>query len=642
MNTGRFGATNRDIAFIDLMRGAHISIDRYRPADIVRNTEIPLDSNKYPTAFGVDIEVLFYSNETAGAPYQTLPAGRYVVMWDGPAVDPLVTGSGVSDVVVTNKRIEFSLDTTFDNRAVFSYQNGGRTAHVRNIRIVPAKYEEHYRYWSWSNYSIGASTNPPIFFPGWLEKMSVACTIRYVNSLQTTDANVIHFERDSTKTRISPSNSVWYDGFKLGSIAEPKHIWPWELIVEATLQTATIPWINFRVYSYENILKNDKLVQQVAALFHTHYGGLVYVEYGNEIWNYGWPFTIATRHVEKNGPGRNQDLNENYALRSNLVQKTFADAYGDDSCLAIGVLGTQARNPWVASQRMMHADLDYIDVLSPGAYIGDSITPDANAWPFLMDLSSKLVDGTINEAVAFSTIKEELLTGRNGAIHRNWEQDLGLDLKDHAEIADSYGVCLAFYESGFHMRVDKINYLDREHFDVSEMIRRYRKSVAQRDVEKRMYDEMSAVSTGPMIPYTNFSSAGNGAFAYWDSIFQEPDDEDPRTQLIREYNDPRNDVYPLITRFRNQLKSAGLRAYRSKKKRLLVFAKLRDVEKAVRKRNGITARTFARQLNARINGCGRRPDGNDFVSDCRIQKRLQRTSKSLRDVIEELPRRRRF
>jgi len=407
MNTGFFGAKNRDFPFIDLMRGSHVYVDRYTPSDISRNPLVPLDRNNYPTAFGVDIDVLFYSNRTTGKPYQTMPSGRFVVMWEGEAFEPDVIGSGVSDVVRAGQSISFSLDTEFNTHAIFRYQNGSRTNNVANIRIVALKYMSVYRNWSWNLYEVGARSNPPIFHPEWLDKMSAACTIRYLNSTQTNDRNVVHFERDSTATRIHPASSVWYEGFNLGSRAEVRHVWPWELVLEATLQTRTIPWINFRVFVYENILANDTLVQQIAAMFNAHYGGEMYVEYGNEIWNYGFPFNVSTEYVERNGPGRNNDLNENYALRSNLVQKTFAEAYGNDGCLVNGVMATQAKNPWNAGRRMLYADLEYIDVLSPAAYVGDSINPDANIWPFLELVYADLDAGVITESEAMDAIKDE-------------------------------------------------------------------------------------------------------------------------------------------------------------------------------------------------------------------------------------------
>ena len=537
MNTGFFSYSSMDRPFIDQMRGAGVSVATYDPGSILRNPQIPLDANKYPTVADREVSVLFYTvSATIGSP-PSMPAGRYVVLWEGSAVNPNMKG-GVSDVVVEANRIEFTLDPTIQQNTRFLYTNGA-SDHVRNIRIVPKRYETAYANWNWSNYQVGAASNPPIFFPEWLSKMSSACAIRYMNGLNANDRDVVTYKRDSSKTRIKPGNSVWYDGFGLGSNANSSHVWPWELIVESSLQTDTRPWINFRVYAWDNMKNGDTIITDIADLFERYWQGIVYIEYGNEIWNTAWPFNVATNWVAQNGPNPANDPNINYSLRNNDIQKWFADAYGAHACKAVGVAASQGRFPFRGQVVLDSADLDYVDLITPTTYVGDDISPIApdGRWNWIEGLYDEVEAGSRSKADAFNEIKKEILDGEQSLVTKNWRNDVKGFTQQYIDMAKDRNMCSAFYEGGLHMRVNSVDTTNPKHFEIAKFVREYQQSQQQADVEKEINDYLVSRSTGPNLVYANFIAAGRGTFSYWDTVFDSPASYGQRARLLASYGD---------------------------------------------------------------------------------------------------------
>lgn len=114
INAGYFDYWSLDRPFIDQARGAAISVAGYTPNTIIRNSSIPLDTNGYPVEPDKSVTVLFYANTSATFHKSMLPAGQYVVMWDGAAINPIVQGGGTSgmvyDAAANPNRLEFTFN----------------------------------------------------------------------------------------------------------------------------------------------------------------------------------------------------------------------------------------------------------------------------------------------------------------------------------------------------------------------------------------------------------------------------------------------------------------------------------------------------------------------------------------------------
>ncbi len=276
-NSGRFDFWSAEKPFLDLSKGASIAVRGYNPDTIVENRFIALDSNKYPTITNRNISILFFGNSTASTTRSQLPSGKYVALWDGQPSNISVHGPGISSVRISSNRAEFYLDSSKVGNAYMVYRNQSGRAHATNIRIVPQRYEGAYRNWNWSYFRVGSSSNPPIFFPEWIEKMKRSCIIRYVNARHIVDPDAVRLNRGSSARRIKPSYSAWYVGYGLGNNVDKAHMWPWELIVEASRQTGAQPWINFTTKAWEFLRGGDSYIRDVAKLFREGWGGPVYL-----------------------------------------------------------------------------------------------------------------------------------------------------------------------------------------------------------------------------------------------------------------------------------------------------------------------------------------------------------------------------
>jgi len=646
LNAGSFGFGSLDKPFIDLMRGAGVSVEGFDPASIGKNADIPLDENNYPVILARTIQVIFYANTAATFTTDMMPSGTYVVLWDGQADGMRMNGPGVSNVEVQGNRMQFDLNTRVVGNSFFSYQNASAADTVRNIRIVSSEYETDYADWNWSEYRIGALRNPPLFHPQWIEKMSNACTIRYVSARSVNDADAVTFGRDSLQTRVNLAGSTWLEGFGLGADAIVSHIWPWALIVEATRVTNTRPWINLRVMAYENLLAGDRLIPVLAEMFHRFYGGAIYMEYGNEIWNVAYPFNVATNHVRLNGPGTRDDLAENHSLRNNVIQKAFADAYGDDQCLAIGVLASQGRNPFLGQQMLSFADTQYVDVLSPTTYVGDNLEPGNATWNFVEGLYDQVELGTLNENQAFVQLRDEILTGSNGVINRNWRNDVGPFTQSYIDMADGAGICSAFYEAGLHMRVDNIDVENPQHLGVRSFMRDYQRSIHQAAVEREVMGYLRVRSTGPNILFSSFDNSGGGTFSYWDSVFEPIARQAPRAEQLSRWGDGGGtgvvnkaavtSINVELLRVERRLENAVDRVFKtpSAQRQLIGFSRM--IRRAARFGEQATAASLLQTFQARVDGCGTRADADDLLLACGMQLREQASLEIVEEWVERL------
>lgn len=472
------------------------------------------------------------------------------------------------------------------------------------------------------------------------------CTIRYVNARATNDADAVKFNRDAVDTMVNPAYSTWYDGFGLGADAIVSHVWPWQMILEATRQTNTRPWINFKVMAYENHFSGDRIIERVANLFRKYYGGAIYVEYGNEIWNFAYPFNIASDHVRLNGPGAVNNLAQNYSLRNNLIQRVFADSYGPNNCLALGVLASQGRNPALGELMLSFADTEYVDVLSPTTYVSDNLMPGNAMWNYMQGLYQSVENRAVTQDEAFSRLRDEILTGSEGVVVRNWRSDVGPFTQRYIDMARGANMCTGFYEAGIHMRVDNVDSSNAVHVGVEEFVRDYLRSSQQAEVEKEVTDYVAARSTGPNVMFSSFDNSGGGTFAYWTSVFESNRNASPRAQQLDQGDGGGTGVvskYAIdeigaeMDKITNWLKRASSADFYKP-----VYRKrLRGLVGQIRRSTAAGKRTAVARLQrtmlSRTNRCGSQAQrGGAYVKNCTLARRIQRSLNAIRADIKLL------
>lgn len=139
------------------------------------------------------------------------------------------------------------------------------------------------------------------------------------------------------------------------------------------------------VKTWEAWKQGDRYLTDEANYFAQNLRGSVIREYGNEIWNQGFPYENQTLHVWDNGPypdpGRTnwEWMNRNYGKRSYDTAGPWEQAFASrrqDLDLTIAV---QSANPPLALERLKAANGqsygDRIDSVSGAFYFGMTIVP---------------------------------------------------------------------------------------------------------------------------------------------------------------------------------------------------------------------------------------------------------------------------
>lgn len=141
----------------------------------------------------------------------------------------------------------------------------------------------------------------------------------------------------------------------------------------------------------------------------------LYIELGNEIWNYGWPFAINSKYTEgiAKGYDPNQNLRYGYGILSARMIVAFEEALTDTGYTPIYVIGSQTAIPdftRVAYQGMK----DYLR--------SQNLKPDQ--WISKTGISLTTYHGGADAYKA-------LVTPRNGeSLIKAWEREIILDADD--------------------------------------------------------------------------------------------------------------------------------------------------------------------------------------------------------------------
>jgi hypothetical protein len=156
----------------------------------------------------------------------------------------------------------------------------------------------------------------------------------------------------------------------------------------------------------------------------------VYVEYSNEVWNWGFK---QTKWADEQGKalklGGDQPLARYYAQRSVEVFKIWEKEFGGRDRL-VRVLANQFANPWLCEQVLTWKDAyKNADALAVAPYFGNDFDVPAKSGEVL-----KMGAGGLLDAV------EKEVNGSNKEL-----------MKKQAALAKKYGLQLVAYEGGQHL-----------------------------------------------------------------------------------------------------------------------------------------------------------------------------------------------
>lgn len=200
---------------------------------------------------------------------------------------------------------------------------------------------------------------------------------------------------------------------------------PVELLVELANTTKTHPWFcipheadDDYVRQFARVVK-EKLDPSLKA----------YVEYSNEVWNYGFSQTgWAQRRGAALGLG-DPELLRFYAQRSVEVFKIWEEVFGGRERL-VRVLATQFVNPWASEQVLTWKKAhEHADALAIAPYFGYEFGNPKTAAKVAGMTTGQLLDAL-----------EEEVDGKNRE-----------GIRKQAEVAQKYGLELIAYEGGQHL-----------------------------------------------------------------------------------------------------------------------------------------------------------------------------------------------
>ena len=222
--------------------------------------------------------------------------------------------------------------------------------------------------------------------------------------------------------------SAWADRPRPGDVRYTDRGVPYEVMVELANELRVDPW--FCVPH----LADDEFVRRLAELVRDTLDPSlnVYVEHGNEVWNYQF---AQTRYAEKRGVELGLSENKGqarlfyHAKRSGEIFEIWDEAFGADKGRVKGVLGSQSANPWVSEQLLTDpAVVRRADCLAVAPYFGHELGDPKTAAE---------VAGLSDDAL-FARL-DELVEAGAGKIAA------------HAKLAAANGLELVAYEGGQHL-----------------------------------------------------------------------------------------------------------------------------------------------------------------------------------------------
>jgi hypothetical protein len=313
----------------------------------------------------------------------TQPVGKYVVRYDGQGT---ITYSGIGtkvaaesspgrdvvNVVAGSGGLFLSITATTPAnylRNIRVYAPGGvcsadMTTYVTNAAACTGSKGS---YTAFENLPAGST-----WFPTFMSGLKGFRTLRFMDWAQTNLTKVTAWTQ-----RTSPTSRIWSGNAGV----------PVEAMFDLAKSAAADPWMNIPPYA------TDDYIHQFGKLAHQKLGAgqTLNLEYGNEMWNYGFAASVWAQSQAKaafaSNLAKGVDLNTLtvnwYAQRLVQACTIVKGEFGADASRVRCIANTQASNAWDTSQVLGcpyagGACAKSIDVVAIAPYFGQYISNTAN------------------------------------------------------------------------------------------------------------------------------------------------------------------------------------------------------------------------------------------------------------------------
>jgi hypothetical protein len=332
------------------------------------------------------------------------PEGDYNVYYDGSGE---ITARAATRLVSNDNKghMVFKVDHSNDWFG-FSITKTDPANRLRNLRIIMPGFEKTYKI-------------EPLH-PSFVEHWKDFKVFRFMDFSHTNGSSVVEWADVRKKTSISQNDAE--TGFNDGSSPE--------YAVEICNMMLKDPWFCIPHKASDDCIRRwatmvrDKLDSRLK----------VYLEYSNEVWNWGFPQAGYSRTMARNVlklPSSAGAL-EYYVYRSSQIYKIWEDVFGDAKDRIVKVAAWQNANPYWVDKMM--------EWFGGKKYNPTGSKPDAIATaPYLDGLKPDETDGWTNTADVFTFLQSQKLESIRSFVRQNMAS------------ARKYKVRYLAYEGGQHL-----------------------------------------------------------------------------------------------------------------------------------------------------------------------------------------------
>ena len=395
-------------------------------------------------------------------------AGIYVVNYDGEG-DLRIEGD-VQLLPSEDDQLKFLAKGSNIYLNIYDTDPKGTGDHLRNITIVK---EEHV-----ALHEAGA-----VFNPDWLELISDARELRFMDWMHTNNSKVQNWE-DWGTAESGPSRMVALE--HMVQLANEIGADAWFTIPHQADETFIR---NFATYVRDNLDPNLK----------------VKVEYSNEVWNFAFQQThwLLEQSRDEWGVDAHVDYHAKKAVETALI---WEEVFGDEAdARLINVLGSQTANSWI-TKRLLDPVIwrenepdTYVDPASIFEEIAVT-TYFGSATISNPDLRSELlaqIDDPEVDAMAY------LFERLQDPDYKQSIPQIHAALQEHAALAETYGLKLTSYEGGQHVHHSfAVRDLSEEDVAIlTEFMTEFVRSSYMTELYEMSWQSWAEVSDGPYMQF---------------------------------------------------------------------------------------------------------------------------------------------
>jgi hypothetical protein len=429
--------------------------------------------------------------------------GIYTMLYDGEGQINL-SGNDIRIIERSDGKIVFEnvsgKTMGFD---ILSTDPAGTGDYIRNISIV---HEDH----------VGLHEAGAIFNPDWLDVVSDARELRFMDWMQTNGSGVTSWD-DVTPV----------DYFSWRSP-------PLEVMVRLANETGIDPWFNMPHMADDAYVHNfatyvrDNLDPQLTAR----------VEWSNEVWNSAFAqyhYAKEQGHALMNPPDDFRAALHYQGMRATEVALIWEDVFSENPAgpQLINVLGGWKANAWANNQVLTASSWkaadpeNYIpphevfDELAVTTYFGSSIVSSST-------LRQQLVDAIKDPNIDASLWLQELLMDPN---YKGSIPQVAQALAEIKAITDQYNLGLVAYEGGQHVHhsfaVQGIT--PEDGILIDSFMQEFVRSEGMAELYAELWRVWENVSDGAFMQYGDVSTPSK--YGSW-SILSDLDDTNPRSEYL--------------------------------------------------------------------------------------------------------------